>query len=143
MQEGADLTGHINVFNQVLADLGWLDSKMEDEDVVLLLLALLPQSYAILSTTLTNGKTIVVASEITTTLLSYNQRERKSTAEGAGSRQGVGLATRYTQGGRKEKDKPRKKKGPQWFRCKNFGHIRKECLEWKKGNGSSCLRKVW
>ena len=55
MQEGADLTGHINVFNPVLADLGWLDSKMEDEDVALLLLALLPQSYAILSTTLTNG----------------------------------------------------------------------------------------
>nr|XP_045083699.1 translation initiation factor IF-2-like [Aegilops tauschii subsp. strangulata] len=61
-------------------------------------------------------------------------------SEGAGSSEGVGLATRYNQGSRKEKEKPTKKKGPKSFHCKDFvGHIRREFPEWKKANASSSV----
>lgn len=86
---------------------------------------------------------LVVASEITAALLWYNQHEKKSSTEGVGSSEGVGLATRYNQDGRKEKDKPRKKKGSKWFHCLDFGHVRRECPKWKKTNVIlmvTCLR---
>jgi hypothetical protein len=106
--------------------------------VALLLLTLLLRSYANLITTLTYGKTTIIASEITAALLSCDQREKKSTAKGVGGSEGVGLATRYNQDGRKGKEKPRKE-GPRYFYCKDFGHIRRECPTWKKVDGSSSV----
>ena len=63
-------------FNQVLADLPCLDST-GDEEAPLLRLVLVPWSYANLSTTLTYGKTTVIASEITSALLYIVQIRRK------------------------------------------------------------------
>jgi hypothetical protein len=42
MQEGADLTKHINAFNRVVSDLACIEVKVEDEDKVLLILTSLP-----------------------------------------------------------------------------------------------------
>lgn len=87
--------------------------------MVTLLLTSLPWSYANLIATLIYGKTITVVSEITATLLSYEQREKESTTEGAGSNEGVDLATRYNQGNKKEKEKLKKNKGSQGYHCKD------------------------
>ena len=56
MQEGSDLAEHINVFNQLIADLGKVDVKIDDEDSASILLCSLPGSHEHLVTTLTYGK---------------------------------------------------------------------------------------
>jgi cell division cycle protein 20 (cofactor of APC complex) len=56
MQEGSDLAKHVNVFNQLVADLGKVDVKNDDEDMAIVLLCSLPDSYDHLVTTLTYGK---------------------------------------------------------------------------------------
>jgi hypothetical protein len=66
--------------------------------LVTLLLTSLPWSYANLITTLIYGKSIAIVSEIIAALLLYEQREKESTTEGAGSNEGVDLATRRRRG---------------------------------------------
>jgi len=46
MQEGDSVMGHLSVFKEIVADLGSMEVKYEDEDLCLLLLCSLPSSYA-------------------------------------------------------------------------------------------------
>ena len=48
MQEGSDLAEHINVFNQLIVDLGKVDVKIDDEDRAIILLCSLPRSLGAL-----------------------------------------------------------------------------------------------
>jgi hypothetical protein len=56
MQEGVDLTAHVNVFNQLVTDLVKMDVEVDDEDKAIVLLCSLPESYEHVVTTLTYGK---------------------------------------------------------------------------------------
>ena len=74
MQQGSDLTDHINVFNQLIANLGMVDEKIDDEDKAIILLCSLPGSYEHLVTTLTYGKEDINVDEIVTALLGHEQK---------------------------------------------------------------------
>ena len=74
MQQGSDLADHINVFNQLIADLGKVDEKIDDEDKAIILLCSLPGSYEHLVTTLTYGKEDINVDEIITALLGHEQK---------------------------------------------------------------------
>jgi SepF-like predicted cell division protein (DUF552 family) len=76
MQEGADLTKHINAFNRVVSDLACIEVKVEDEDKVLLILTSLPKSYKGMVVTLTYYKTSITSSKVQTAPLSYDQRKK-------------------------------------------------------------------
>ena len=56
MQEGGDILGHIQKFNQVCNELLNIRVKMEEEDMSLLLLCSLPPFYDPLVTMLLHGK---------------------------------------------------------------------------------------
>ena len=64
MQQGLDLADHINVFNQLIANLGKVDEKIDDEDKAIILLCSLPGFYEHLVTTLTYGKEDVKVDKI-------------------------------------------------------------------------------
>jgi hypothetical protein len=78
MQEGANLTEHVNAFNHVVSELARIKVKLEDEDKTLLILTSLPKSYKGLVVTLTYGKTNITSSEVQLALLSYDEREKKT-----------------------------------------------------------------
>ena len=134
MQEGANLTEHVNAFNRVISDLARIEVKVEDEDRALLMLTSLPKSYKGLVVTLTYGKTSITSSEVQTALLSYDQREKKTSEEGASAdaSDGQGLMVRNNHGGKK------KKRGKvQCFHCKEWGHIRRLCPMYNKTDGAA------
>ena len=81
MQEGSDLAEHINVFNQLIADLGKVDVKIDEEDRAIILLCSLPESYEHLVTTLTYGKQDIKVDEIVTSLLGHKQRRKNNLSE--------------------------------------------------------------
>ena len=56
MLESSNLAEHINVFNQLIADLGKVDVKIDDEDRAIILRCSFQGSYERLVTTLTYGK---------------------------------------------------------------------------------------
>jgi hypothetical protein len=81
MQEGSDLAEHINVFNQLVADLMKVDVKINDEDKAIILLCSLPRSYEHLVTTLTYGKEDIKVEDIVAALLAHDQRRKNNATE--------------------------------------------------------------
>jgi hypothetical protein len=120
MQEGSDLAEHVNVFNQLVADLGKVDVKIDDEDMAIVLLCSLPDSYDHLVTTLTYGKEKVQVDDVVAALLSHEQRRKNNSPE---EPFGSAFMIRSDRGGEDKKGK-KKNKGPQCYNCKEWGHKR-------------------
>ncbi|KAL0355894.1 UNVERIFIED_CONTAM: hypothetical protein Sradi_4036300 [Sesamum radiatum] len=78
MHEGSNLAQHVNVFNQIIADLARLNVSIEDEDKAMILFCSLRFSYEHLVTTLTYGKERIKVDEITAALLAHNQRKQNA-----------------------------------------------------------------
>ena len=91
--KGSELDQHVNVFNQTISDLNRVYVKFEDEDMALILLNSLPESYEKPVTTLMWGKETLEFEEITGALLSFNQRKKASD----GSSQGEELVAKGNQ----------------------------------------------
>lgn len=95
MAEGSDLAEHVNVFNQIVADLTRLDVKVNDEDKAIVLLCSLPESYEHLSTTLTYGKEIIKVEDITAALLAHDLKKKNRKADAVGNSHGEGLVVSF------------------------------------------------
>ena len=78
MQEGSDLAEHINIFNQLVADLVKVEVMVEDEDRAIILLCSLSGSYEHLITTLAYGKENIKLEDIVAALLAHNQRRKNN-----------------------------------------------------------------
>ena len=128
MQEGSDLAEHVNVFNQLVADLGKVDVKIEDEDMAIVLLCHLV-------TTLTYGKEKVQVDDVVSALLSHEQRRKNNSREESS---GSTFMVRRDQSGEDKKGN-KKKKGSQCYKCKGWGHKKAECPELKTGGGTASV----
>ncbi|KAL0453639.1 UNVERIFIED_CONTAM: Retrovirus-related Pol polyprotein from transposon TNT 1-94 [Sesamum latifolium] len=105
-EEGFDLAQHVNVFNHIITDLARLDVSIEDEDREMILLCSLPFSYEHLVTTLTCGKETI------------KDRGRKLENKGSGKRN--------------SRSKSRGKKTIHCYKCKEPGHVKRDCPKLKK-----------
>ena len=76
MADGSTLDQHINMFNRIISDLNRVDVKFNGEDMTLILVNSLPESYDNLVTTLMRGKETLELEEITGALLAFNQWKR-------------------------------------------------------------------
>ena len=83
MQEGLDLVEHLNVFNQMVADLARREVIVDDEEKAIILLCSLLPSYEHVVTTLTYGKETIKIEDITTELLAWEQRRKNNAVEAA------------------------------------------------------------
>uniref|UniRef100_A0A453RW19 CCHC-type domain-containing protein n=1 Tax=Aegilops tauschii subsp. strangulata TaxID=200361 RepID=A0A453RW19_AEGTS len=133
-----DLVEHVNAFNQLVMDLARLDVKIEDEDKALLLVSL-PPSYEHLVITLTHGKTTVNNEEVTAALLGHELRKQKNATDE--STQDLGLAVKGYQLRKGEEAEKKKKKKVQCYRCKDWGHIKRECPELKGGASANAATR--
>ena len=114
MQEGSNLTEHINVFNQLVANLLKVEVKVDDGDGAIILLCSLPSSYEHLVATLTVCKTDITIAEVVAALLAHDQRKKHNAA---GDSTGDCLHVRGDQNAGDKKSKRKKKKGPMCFDC--------------------------
>ncbi|CAO2142897.1 unnamed protein product [Urochloa humidicola] len=135
MREESDLAEHINVFNQLIADLLEVDVKIEDEDRAIIVLCSLPKSYEPLVTTLTYGKEKVNVDEIIAALLAHEQRRKNNSS---GELSGSAFTIRGDHSG-EDKKGDKKKRGPQCCKCKGWGHKKTQCSELKKSGGTASV----
>ena len=122
MQEESDFAEHVNIFNQVVTDLVKVEVTIDDEDTVIILLCSLPRSYEHLVTTPSYGKEAVKVDDILVALFAHEQRRKNNAGE---SSSGDAFFMKGDPG--RETDKKKKKKGPQCYKCKDWGHVRKDC----------------
>ncbi|KAE8684070.1 hypothetical protein F3Y22_tig00111154pilonHSYRG00007 [Hibiscus syriacus] len=139
MQDDHDLAQHVNVFNQIVSDLARLDVKIEDEDRAMILLCSLPPSYEHMVTTLTYGKETINVEEITAALLAHNQRKQNagesSQADSLyvkGNRDRGRKPEKAGSGKRNSRSKSRDKKTIHCYKCKEAGHMKRDCPKLKK-----------
>ncbi|KAE8655753.1 Retrovirus-related Pol polyprotein from transposon TNT 1-94 [Hibiscus syriacus] len=139
MQDDHDLAQHVNVFNQIVSDLTRLDVRIEDEDREMIMLCSLSPSYEHMVTTLIYGKETINVKEIIVALLAHNQRKQNV-------RESSQVDSFYVKGnrdrGRKTKKvgsskrnsifKSRDKKTIHCYKCKEAGHMKRDCPKLKK-----------
>jgi hypothetical protein len=136
MEEGSDLSQHINMFNQVISDV-----KFEDDDKALMLLnsLLAPTTSENLVTTLTWRKESLELEDITGALLAFHKRKKVSDE----SSHGEGLTVKGNQergrsnnkggsNGKNSRSKSRKRKDVNYYKCGKKERIKRDCLDRKK-----------
>ena len=108
--------------------------------MAIILLCLLPPSYEHLVTTLTYGKETIKIEEITATLLAQDLRRKNKvveTSQAEGLLVKVEKAEKGQETSRSSKMKNKEKKGPQCYKCKEWGHMKMDCPEYKKAKASA------
>jgi hypothetical protein len=93
------------------------------------------QTVGVALTTLTYGKEKVRVDDVVAASLSHEQRRKNNSPE---EPSGSAFMIRSERGGEDKKGN-KKKKGPQCFKCKEWGHKRAECPELKKDSGTASV----
>ncbi|KAE8729042.1 hypothetical protein F3Y22_tig00004004pilonHSYRG00037 [Hibiscus syriacus] len=115
--------------------------KMQDDHdlAAMILLCSLPSSYEHMVTTLTYGKETINVEEITAALLAHNQRKQNagesSQADSLyvkGNRDRGRKPEKAGSGKRNSRSKSRDKKTIHCYKCKEAGHMKRDCPKLKK-----------
>lgn len=142
MEAGANLMDHMNVFKGLLNQLERVGVKIEEEDRALLLLTSLPDTYDNIVDIFLYGKDTLKMEEVESTLLSSERRKKVEDKDSLFVAHGQ--RGRQTTKGSSDNSKARSKgsgKGWQCYKCKEWGHIKKDCPTWNKkdGHGSTAV----
>lgn len=107
--EGEPVQDHIKAMTEIFSELAVVGDPVENEDQVVQLLASLPESYEMLVTAL---ETSMEVPEMDTVVERLLHEERKLQEKAGGLEKAMAS---------------KEKKGPRCYKCKDFGHIRREC----------------
>ncbi|KAK2979775.1 hypothetical protein RJ640_016307 [Escallonia rubra] len=106
MDDSSNIIDHLNAFSKITTELLNVEVKIDEEDLVIILLSSLPLAYETLRTTLLIGKDTLTVDEVMTTLLETNSLKDL----GSGSHSG-GLVARAN---------------PKIFGCPAYVHVQYE-----------------
>ncbi|KAH9779279.1 hypothetical protein KPL71_007667 [Citrus sinensis] len=138
MKEGTTMKDHLDEFNKLILDLENVNINLEDEDIALILLSSLPDSYEHFVDTLLYGRQTLTLKDVKSALESKDLKKR---AEGKDQGFGEGLMAKSKpekkknneKKGNNKKDKAdKKKKKRKCYFCQKEGHYIKDCFEKKK-----------
>ncbi|KAH9745767.1 CCHC-type domain-containing protein [Citrus sinensis] len=138
MKEGTVMKDHLDEFNKLILDLENVSIILEDEDMALILLSSLPDSYEHFVDTLLYGRQTLTLKDVKNALESKDLKKR---ADGKEQIAGDGLVAKAkiekmmykdkNNKNQKEKQDKKKKKRKCYF-CQKEGHYIKDCFEKKK-----------
>ncbi|KAG6434426.1 hypothetical protein SASPL_106060 [Salvia splendens] len=141
MQEGMPLQDNLKILNKILLDLRNVDVKVEDEDVALILLVSLPESYENFVESFMTGKETLSLEDVRSVL--HIREDRQRTTSSATKIQASGLsATGQKKFGKKKSNSKGFKGGDICRYCKEPGHWKNECPKKKDANGSATMAEA-
>ena len=125
----------ISLNKGLLDQLGRVDVKVEEEDQALLLLTLLLDSFEHMITTLLYSKDTLQMGEVDSVLLS-NEKTTRKVEDNSGSallacgqnRREMNVVKGSSSNGRSKSKDCRKR--VQCYKCKEWRHIKRDCLTW-------------
>jgi len=125
LKEGASVQERIKAMTKISDRQSVIEDPISNEDLVVRLLASLPESYYALVTAL-EANEAVPRMEVLTACLLHDERKLKERVGSERSREGAMTG----------KQRP-KAKGPKCHHCGKFGHIRSNCNKWVKKKSDS------
>ncbi|GKD22034.1 retrovirus-related pol polyprotein from transposon TNT 1-94 [Tanacetum coccineum] len=143
MPAGRKISEHIDEFNKIVLDLANIKVKFEDEDLALLLLTSLPESYEYFVDTLLYGRKALTLDDAMATL---NSKEIKERSKAKGD-DGEGL---YVKGrtdrmdSRKSRGKSRSKSRGgrlKFYICQSEDHLKRNCLKNNRKKSTCYIKK--
>ncbi len=139
MSESTSVRDHIDNFNRIILDLQGVGVKIEEEDQAIILLCSLPNSYENFVDTMLYGRDTISVGDVKDALQSKELKRRVSGSCEETSDMGLvvnrGRSKEKDDGNRsKSRSKSRSKGQLRCFKCKEKGHFKKDCPQWKKGN---------
>ena len=114
MKEKTMVLKHLNFFNKIINELLAVDVKIDNENKALILFTWLPESYDHIITTILYRKETLILEEVTTTLLSNENRKMPNQDE----QEGLGLVVMGRKG-RGEKKRSSSSKACHFCHQKN------------------------
>lgn len=121
MVEGESLEDHVSMFKEIVTDLETLEVKYNEEDLTLILLCLLSESYAPFRDTILYSRDTLTIENVYDAL---HSKEKMKHLVGATSRDGKALVS---QGDRRRGRLRVRISNVTCYYCKRKGHIRKDC----------------
>ena len=125
LKEGASVQEHVKAMTKISDRQSVIEDPISDEDLVVRLLASLPESYYALVTAL-EANEAVPRMEVLTSCLLHDERKLKERVGSERSREGMMTGKQRPKG-----------KGPKCHHCGKLGHIRSNCNKWVKKKSDS------
>ncbi|GJZ81928.1 retrotransposon protein, putative, ty1-copia subclass, partial [Tanacetum coccineum] len=143
MPAGRKISEHIDEFNKIVLDLANIKVKFEDEDLALLLLTSLPESYEYFVDTLLYGRKALTLDDAMATL---NSKEIKERSKAKGD-DGEGLYVK----GRTDRKDSRQSRGKsrsksqgvrlKFYICQSEDHLKRNCLKNNRKKSTCYIKK--
>lgn len=127
MSEGLSLSNHLSVFKEIVADLETMEVKYDEEDLGLILLCLLPQSYTTFRDTILYSRDTLTLEEEYEALFS---KEKMKHLLGDSETQPEGLVAR----GRNQERTSARNENKYCKYCKRKGHAITDCYKLQNKN---------
>ena len=125
--EGGSIQDHLKTMTELFNELAIVGSPVDDEDKVVHLLASLPPTYDMLVTALEANEHVPTMEMVVERLLHTERKQTEGEKE-------LGLVASRAQNakGRMGQGQSHATRGPICYKCKSFGHIKKNCPLWQK-----------
>ena len=117
LREGQSVQDHIKAMTELFNELAVVGDNIDDDDRVIYLLASLPESFNILVTALEASSDVPKMENVIERLLHEEQKLKDRSRSGRTKEEAMTV---------------KHKRGPQYYYCKRFGHIKRNCREYEK-----------
>jgi hypothetical protein len=134
--EGTSMATHLNELKGIINQLNQMKFGLSDEAYAVLILITLPDSWAGVSTALSNQKGNLTVSLVTTSLLEEEIRRKHTMLTSSSSGETVAYVNERGRQGRKKTGE-----GKACFYCGKSGHVKKECWIFKKDTKNNCVKE--
>jgi len=146
MSENISVRDHLDNFNRVILDLQSIGVKIDDEDQAIILLCSLPKSYENFIDTMLYGRDSITVNNVKDSLQSKELKRRVSSSNGDDAglivSRGRSMERGNSSKGHTRSNSLSKSKKVRCYKCKEVGHIRKNCPQLKKERNNNARATV-
>ena len=128
LKDGQPVQEHVKVMTEVFNGLPVIGDNLDDEDRVVYLLASLQESFDMLLTALEASSNVPQMETVIERLLYEKQKIKDCSTSGRTSTTEEALIVKQ------------RRKGPQFYFCKRYGHIQHNCRERKKSQNANKMK---